>query len=164
MGFSYIDRGWKRGETRGGDISPAVEDTDSGSRKSIQAKSRPSNKKRSEHTNIKIKPATTTRQSRAAGFSERLRRRQKRNGQCSSRQICKQRNNGSVPTQVPRTMNAEDRAEMNKAAFLASTGEMLAKLAPSPKDLEHIVNRKGLHATKREKIAKKIREKASKIH
>ena len=41
---------------------------------------------------------------------------------------------------------------------------MLAKAAPSPKDLENTVNRTSLHATKRGRTARRIREKASEIH
>ena len=93
----------------------------------------------------------TEKQASTASSGERLHIRQQRSREHRNREAFKQRNSHGAPTQASRPVNAEDRAEMNESAFLASAGEVLTKSRPSPKDLEDIVNRTSRHATKRGK-------------
>ena len=149
---------------RSGDVSPAVEGADSGCRKSTQAESRTNNKKITTHTNCKNNQTTTTGPAEATDKGKRLRMRQQRSSQFRNQQAYKQRKDDSGHTHVSRMMNAENRVEENKVYFLTVAGEKLAKVAPSPKDPEHTVNRKSLHATRREHTAKRIKENTSEIH
>ena len=106
----------------------------------------------------------TGKQASTASSGERLHIRQQRSGQHRNREEFKRRNNRGAPTHASRSVSAEDRAEMNESAFLASASEVLARTRPSPKDLGDIVDKSSRHATKRGQTARRTREKASEIN